>query len=94
MKWVKLKNICEEILGRPVEINGSTSITEIKAGLIDNGRTAEILINFNLLKKEDDTIRGVAHELAHSMLFTSDEGELHQKTWESVYKILKDKYFT
>lgn len=94
MKWLKLKRICEDILKRKVEINGSTSIYGIKAGLVDDGKTAEILINFNILKKENDIIKGVAHELAHSILFTDTENEQHKIKWEKLEKIIKEKYYT
>jgi hypothetical protein len=93
MKWVRLKRICEGILKRKVEINGSTSINGIKAGLVDDGNTAEILINLNLLKKEDDIIKGIAHELAHSILFSDVEDKLHKEKWEELEKIIRFKYY-
>ena len=93
MKWVKLKKICEDIIKRKVDISGSTSINGIKAGLVDDGNKAEILINFNLLKKDDAVIEGVAHELAHSILFSDKEDAEHKEKWEELEKTIKFRYY-
>lgn len=91
IKWKKLKSIAENICGREVNISGSTLVNTVKAAVIDDGTTVEILINFNILKSLEDIIQGISHELAHVLLKTKDENKITPK-WETVYENIKKRY--
>ncbi len=91
IKWKKLKTIAEDICKKEVNISGSTLVNTVKAAVIDDGTTVEILINLNILKSLEDVIQGISHELAHTLLKTEDDNKINNE-WRTLYTEIKKRY--
>lgn len=91
IKWKRLKKIAEEIAGKPVHISASTLVENMRAGVVDNGKEVEILINLNVIKSLEEVIKAIAHELAHVVLQTDNENKI-EKLWSILEQKIVDKY--
>lgn len=92
IQWVKLKKICEELVGKKVHIQASTDIsTEYRSGVIAKEDEVDIIINFNLIKRLESVINALAHELAHVVLKTEDDALIGGE-WLKLKKEIKRLY--
>jgi len=91
VRWKKLRKICSEILGRSVQIYGSTNVAdELRAAIIDRGKDpVEIVINLNKNKSENEVVQSLAHELSHLILKNDSDNAIGEKAASLYEEILK-----
>jgi hypothetical protein len=74
IRWNRLVRICKGITNKKeVNINLTTMQTDLRAGVIFNSNSANIVINGGLCKRESDIIEALAHEITHVV----DNGQQH-----------------
>lgn len=92
IQWLKLKKICEGLTDKTVHIQASTDVTmSARSGVVAKENDINIIINLNLIKRVDDVIDALAHELSHVILCTNNDS-LIGATWLRIRDKLNKLY--
>jgi len=93
IKWLRLKEILKEIIGKEVDLHGSTSLLGDEVASVDSNGDVHIAINLSKVKGIEDIIEVVAHEAAHAVLGVEKHSEAFWTTKRGLEKDITKKYF-
>lgn len=93
IKWIRLQEICEFIVGRPVDITLSTMVVEDVIAMSSfNNKYVHIVLNAKKCKGGKKILKALAHELAHVSLGDNTHGGKFNQEWEEIEKRLTSQY--
>jgi len=83
IKWIRLKNICEEIVEQNITISVSTSndLAAVNSVVSFDNQQAHIILNGLSCKGISQVIKAVAHELVHIVLNSAGHPENFEEKW-------------
>lgn len=92
MKWLKIKALLGEILGRPVDILMSTELDDnIRSAVEFNQSHVVLYMNARFCKDVESVIENVAHEITHVLLWSNvHDNEFSQKL-ACIHEDLKER---
>ena len=94
IKWIKLKNICEEMSGKTIHLHSSTDMPDDHiAGCEFTLQNADIILNMRHTKSEEMVIRSIAHELNHIIKGTKEHGSEFDMECIRIEERIKKEYF-
>lgn len=90
----RLATLARRVTNRPVSVTVTTALDEsIRSSVVFNPDGADVFINGNLCKTEEDVLDALAHELAHVTRGTNDHGDGFESEWNRILKLLTAAYF-
>ena len=93
IKWIRLKNICEDISGFTVHLHLSTDMpTDHIAGCEFTKEDAHIILNAAQVKSLDMIIRAISHELQHVLNGNKDHRIDFDEKWMLLEKRITEEY--
>ena len=83
IKWLRLKNICEEIVEQNITISLSTSndLAAVNSVVSFDNQQAHIILNGLFCKGIPQIVKAVSHELVHIVLNSAGHPKDFEEKW-------------
>lgn len=91
IKWIRLREICEELTGLPVKFYLGEMHEHERACVLKEGNEIEIAMNLLYCKTLEDVVDNLAHELAH-VLSNKEHTDEFEKKFNELRAIIMNKY--